>query len=202
MIQTQEQFEGQFVSYSQVVQEMDRQAEERPELLEFIFRPWQPRKWGKRQGRTHHYPQGVIPIHPMPPPKRRPEDDTAVHRRRHWQRIRRLTRVVEAEGAQKLPPILLHQGQLITGTHRWVVNELLDRRGETTNRIRVVELADYPPPVRFVIQMLFNAKEHTKTQPAFHLMVGIPLQPHELEIKDWIEPALWACCNIDGQLRG
>ena len=188
-------------SYGEIVQEIERQVEERPELTEFIFRAWEPRRWRKRQGRTHHYPHGVIPIHPMPPPNRRPEEDTAAHSRRHWQRIRRMTLLVESEGAGQIPPILLHEGQLVTGTHRWIVNELLERRGKTEERIRVVELQDYPPAVRYVITMLFNAKEHTRTQPAFHLMTGIPLERDELAIKEWIEPALWGCCDIEGNVR-
>ena len=152
---------------------------ENPRRMELIFKAWQPRKWRKRPGRTSHYPQGVIPIHPIPPPKRRPEDDTSAHAQRHWGRIRRMVKSVERVGAHRIPPILVDQGQLITGTHRWVANELLERRGRTTDRIQVVDLSDYPAVVQFVIRLLFNAGEHTKTQPAFHLLTGLPLQRSE-----------------------
>lgn len=188
-------------TYQDVEAELARQLVERPELGELVFGRWEPRRWVKKAGKTRHYPQGVIPIHPIPPPKRRPEDDTADHTRRHWHRIRELVRTVETEGAQNIPPILVYQGQLITGTHRWVTNELLERRNRTEERIRVVELESYPPIVQFVIRLLFNAKENTKTQPAFHLMVGLPLERNELKIKEWLDPAVWACCDVNGQLR-
>lgn len=186
-------------TYATLERDLQELLEVRPELGKFIFRTWEPRRWRKRRGRTLHYPQGVIPIHPIPPPKRRPEDDSADHSRRHWQRIRRMVLQVESEGAGQFPPILVHEEQLITGTHRWVANELLERRGRTEERIRVVELKQYPPVVRYVITMLFNAKEHTKTQPAFHLMTGIPLDVDELKIQDWLDPAVWDCCDIDGK---
>ena len=144
-------------SYGQLEGELMELLEAQPELQEFVFREWEPRRWRKRPGRTRHYPQQVIPIHPIPPPKRRPEDDTATHSRRHWRRIRELVRTVEKDGAGAIPPILVHRGQLITGTHRWVANELLERRGRTEARIRVLELETYPPLVQFVIRTLFNA---------------------------------------------
>ena len=187
------------LTYEQVEGELARQVAENPSMMELIFRAWEPRKWRKKPGRTRHYPQGVIPIHAIPPPKRRPEDDTAAHAQRHWGRIRRLVKSVERVGAHQMPPILVDQGQLITGTHRWVANELLERRGNTTDRIQVVELSDYPPIVQFVIRLLFNAGEHTKTQPAFHLLTGLPLSQSERVIKEWIDPAVWACCDSRGK---
>ena len=189
------------LAYEQVEAERARQVAENPDLMELTFRAWEPRKWLKRPGRTCHYPQGVIPIHAMPPPKRRPAEDAAAHARRHWGRIRRLVKSVERVGAHQIPPILVDQSQLITGTHRWIANELLERRGKTTARIQVVELVAYPPIVQFVIRLLFNAEEHTKTQPAFHLLTGLPLTKGELVIKEWIAPAVWACCDSRGQLR-
>ena len=189
------------LTYEQVEAELARQVAANTASLELIFKAWRPRRWRKLPGRTLHYPQGIIPIHPIPPPKRRPAGTDVAHAQRHWGRIRRLVRTVETEGSGKMPPILVDQGQLITGTHRWVANELLERRGKTLDRIRVVELADYPPIVQYVIRLLFNAGEHTKTQPAFHLMVGLPLQKDERQIKEWLDPAVWACCDVEGRLR-
>ena len=186
-------------TYATLERDLQEMLEARPELGELVFKAWTPRSWRKRPGRTRHYPQGVIPIHSIPPPKRRLEDDSAEHSRRHWRRIRRMVLQVESEGAGQFPPILVHQGQLITGTHRWVANELLERRGRTEERIGVVELQNYPTVVQFVIRLLFNSGEHTKTQPAFHLMVGIPLDRNELAIQDWLDPAVWDCCDIDGK---
>ena len=105
---------------------------------------------------------------------------------------------MERRGAARIPPVLLDQGQLITGTHRWVTNELLERRGKTAARIKVVELGDYPLIVQFVVRLLFNAGEHSKTQPAFHLLTGLPLRQSERAIKEWIDPAVWACCDLEG----
>lgn len=189
------------ITYQDVDREITELLDGQPDKLELVFRPWRPRRWKKQPGRTLHYPQGIIPIHPLPPPSRRTGENTVAHTRRHWRRVRRLVQTVEREGASNIPPILVDQGQLITGTHRWVANELLERRGRTEERIRVVELENFPLTVRFVIRLLFNAGEHTKTQPAFHLMTGLPLRKHERLIKEWLDPAIWACCDLEGKVN-
>ena len=138
----------------------------------------------KARRKTLHYPQGIKPVHYV----------------RDWNKVRHLVQTAEREGTGCMPPILVDQGQLMTGTHRWVANELLGRRGRTSERYRVMELEAYPLVVRFVIRALFNAEEIKQLQPAFHLLVGLPLRRHEREIKTLIDPAVWACCDSHGRL--
>ena len=138
----------------------------------------------KARRKTLHYPQGIKPVHYV----------------RDWIKVRNLVQTAEQAGTERMPPILVDQGQLMTGTHRWVANELLERRGRTSERYRVMELEAYPLVVRFVIRALFNAEEIKQLQPAFHVMVGLPLRRHEREIKQLIDPAVWACCDSHGRV--
>jgi len=140
--------------------------------------------WAKPSG-INYAPHGIQPIQEVS----------------EWPKVKSLVRDAETLGAGHIQPILVDQGVLVTGTHRWVANELLERRGRTEERIRVVELNDCPLPVQFVIRLLFNSGETSKLQSAWHLLAGLPSRQREWRIKRYIEPALWACCMPDGKRR-
>ena len=143
-----------------------------------------PRMWVKPSGLVYE-PHGIQAIQTVS----------------EWPKVKSLVRDVEQYGAGHIPPILVDQGILVTGTHRWVANELLERRSRTLERVRVVELEKCPLAVQFVIRLLFNSREYSKLQSAWHLLAGIPMSRRERRIKKLIDPALWACCDPQGQLR-
>ena len=95
-----------------------------------------------------YLPKGIHPIHPV----------------RDWGKVRRFTREVEA-GAD-YTPILTDGDELLTGTHRWVANELLKRRG-SPYRIPVVELQLLPEDVRHGIEDSLCYRDYWQAQNVF-----------------------------------
>ncbi|MXY98086.1 MAG: hypothetical protein F4Z29_10145 [Gemmatimonadetes bacterium] len=132
--------------------------------------------------RTLHFPQGITPIHYV----------------RNWDLVRELTHYVEQHGAEDIPPILIDRGQLLTGTHRWVANELLSRRGKTPDRIRVVELENFPSQVRDIIRELWEEGRLAQLQAAFHVMIGAKLKERERKRAADIPESLWAISDPYG----
>ena len=126
--------------------------------------------------RTLHFPQGIKPIHYV----------------RDWTLVRNLTLYVERHGADDIPPILVDRGQLLTGTHRWVANELLERRNKTSSKIRVVDLEDFPPAVLDYIRDLWHEGRLAQLQAAFHVMIGAGLKEREFRRAE----------NVPEELRG
>ena len=98
-----------------------------------------------------YFPKGIQPIHEVI----------------DWKKIRVITREVEA--GVPVPPILINAmtWSLLTGTHRWVVNMLLARRGNTSNRIAVTDINALPPDLQTKIDHLYSIGEWGGIQREF-----------------------------------
>ena len=102
-----------------------------------------------------YYPQGVSPIHHVV----------------SWAKVRSIVRAVEA--GERVPSILMtgtvdRPGTLFTGTHRWVANELLERRGVTTRRVGVVSVRSLPGEIRELLVDLWLRVDMWLVQEVFH----------------------------------
>ena len=97
-----------------------------------------------------YLPFGVKPIHPV----------------RYWAKVKRNVRDVEA-GAT-LPPILCDKDVLLAGTHRFVANELLERRRRTNNRIPVMQLSELPRALGADILYHAERGDYWLAQEVFH----------------------------------
>ena len=96
-----------------------------------------------------YYPTGVTPIHEV----------------KQWAKVRSIARAIEA--GKDLPPILLFGSSLLTGTHRWVANELLARRGKTETRIEAMQLISLPSDVQKIIIDLYMEPDMYLVQEVF-----------------------------------
>ena len=71
-----------------------------------------------------YYPKGYNPIHEV----------------MSWSKVRSMVRAIES--GIDVPPFLVDGENLLSGTHRAVANELLERRSRTTRRIETIEFDD------------------------------------------------------------
>ena len=177
---------GSPLNYEQVEEELLRQVDNNPQWSRELVSGCTnlPPLWVKPTGLVYQ-PHGIQPLQTVS----------------DWAKVKSLVRDVEKYGAGNIPPILVDQGILVTGTHRWVANELLRRRSRTEQRVRVVDLGQCPLVVQFVMRLLFNSGEFSKLQSAWHLLAGIPMNRRERRIKKLIDPAVWACCDSYGRRR-
>ena len=102
-----------------------------------------------------YYPRGVSPIHHVV----------------SWRKVRSIVRAVEA--GESVPSILMtgtldRPGILFTGTHRWVANELLERRGVTERRVGVVSMCSLPGEIRAILVDLWLQVDMWLVQEVFH----------------------------------
>ena len=93
-------------------------------------------------------PKGIKYIHPV----------------RSWAKVKRMVRDTEAGAA--IPPILVDGDMLLTGTHRWVSNELLEKRG-SASRIPVVEMQLLPLDVSREIEDALRYRDFWQVQNVF-----------------------------------
>ena len=67
----------------------------------------------------------------------------------------------------------MNEGELLTGTHRWVANQLLERRGRTDRRIGIVELSDLSEDIQEMLLELYQLPDMWLLQEAFEsFLVG------------------------------
>ena len=71
-----------------------------------------------------------------------------------WTRVQSMVCTVESGGVDSIPPILLFEGALIDGHHRWVANEMLEKRGKTDDRISTTELEVSSDRIRQIVRLM------------------------------------------------
>ena len=141
--------------------------------------------WRMQEGKgILHYPQGIHPIQSVA----------------HWRKVKAMVRGVERDGAGNIPPILVDGDTQVTGTHRWVANELLARRGRTEERIRVADLRNFPSLVQWTIRLTFAAQRFSSLQSLYHVMAGLPMSQGEVRMLKRVAPALIGCCTWNGEI--
>ncbi len=96
-----------------------------------------------------YYPEGITPIHEVT----------------DWGKVRVMARAVEA--GEQLPPILLLGGMLLTGTHRWVTNTLLERRKRTDARIGTMQMRTLPEEVQLLLLEFYIQPDRVMVQEIF-----------------------------------
>ena len=93
-----------------------------------------------------YYPKGYNPIH-------------EVH---SWGKVRGMVREIEA--GNDVPAYLVDGENLLSGTHRAVANEILERRQRTPRRIETIELCDLHPVEQSVILALIEDNRYNDIQ--------------------------------------